>query len=60
MTAHARWCYGAAFTRVESRGMHHRTDAPASDARLNHRLTVGGLDQIWVQPETLSNSREAA
>ena len=50
MTAHARWCYGAALARQESRGMHRRIDAPERDARLTHRLIVGGLDQVWVQP----------
>jgi len=59
MTAHARWCYGAALARWESRGMHRRTDAPERDARMAHRLIVGGLDQVWVQPAQRA-AREAA
>ena len=50
LTAHARWCLAAALARTESRGMHRRTDAPDRDARLAHRLTVGGLDDLWVRP----------
>ena len=52
MTAHARWCLAAAETRTESRGMHRRTDAPARDARFARRIAVGGLDDLWVHPES--------
>lgn len=51
MVAHARWCLAAALVRPESRGMHRRTDAPQRDPRLAHRITVGGLDDVWVRPE---------
>jgi succinate dehydrogenase/fumarate reductase flavoprotein subunit len=50
MIAHARWCVGAALARAESRGMHRRTDAPTRDPRLAQRLTIGGLDEVWVRP----------
>ena len=50
LTVHARWCLRAALARTESRGMHHRTDAPARDPCLAHRLVVAGLDQIEVRP----------
>ena len=53
MTAHARWCLAAAQVRTESRGMHRRTDAPESNPRLAHCITVGGLDDVWARPETL-------
>ncbi|MDX2270349.1 MAG: FAD-binding protein [Cyanobacteriota bacterium] len=49
LVATARWCYTAAFTRQESRGMHIRDDAPMPDPRFTHRLLVGGLDQVWTQ-----------
>ncbi len=59
MTAHARWCLAAALARAESRGMHRRTDAPERDARLARRITVGGLDELWIRPEPFS-AQEAA
>jgi L-aspartate oxidase len=51
LVASARWCYGAASARNESRGMHQRTDATGEDARFNARLLVGGLDRVWTRLE---------
>lgn len=51
MTAHARWMYTAALARTETRGMAKRLDHPDQDPAQHHRLTVGGLDTIWVRPE---------
>jgi hypothetical protein len=51
MVAHARWMYEAAGARNETRGMHKRADAPATDPGLQHRLLVGGLDDVWVKPD---------
>ena len=51
LTAHARWCLRAALARTESRGMHRRTDLPAHDPRLAHRLVAAGLDQVDVRPQ---------
>ncbi|AEV86506.1 FAD-dependent pyridine nucleotide-disulfide oxidoreductase [Actinoplanes sp. SE50] len=51
MVAHARWMYTSALARTESRGMARREDFPALDPAQHHRLTVGGLDDLWVRPE---------
>jgi succinate dehydrogenase/fumarate reductase flavoprotein subunit len=59
MTAHARWCLAAARARTESRGMHRRLDAPERDVRLAHRITVGGLDDVWVRPDALPEQQAA-
>lgn len=51
MTAHARWMYNAALARTETRGMAKRLDFPAEDPAQHHRLTTGGLDEVWVRRE---------
>jgi succinate dehydrogenase/fumarate reductase flavoprotein subunit len=51
LVASARWCYGAASARKESRGMHQRTDATGQDDRFNTRLLVGALDRVWTRLE---------
>ncbi|MGH3582330.1 MAG: pyridine nucleotide-disulfide oxidoreductase, partial [Mycobacterium sp.] len=52
MTAHARWMYRTALARNETRGMAKRLDFPDQDPGQHHRLLTGGLDDIWVRPET--------
>ncbi|KQY42598.1 hypothetical protein [Rhizobium sp. Root483D2] len=47
MLATARWSAAAALARDESRGMHQRDDRPQTEARLQHRMLVGGLDKVW-------------
>lgn len=47
MLAHARWMYAAALARPESRGLHRRDDHPGSRPEHTHRITVGGLDEVW-------------
>jgi succinate dehydrogenase/fumarate reductase flavoprotein subunit len=49
MVATARWMYRSAAARTETRGMHKRDDFPVGDADQHHRLTAGGLDQVWVR-----------
>jgi succinate dehydrogenase/fumarate reductase flavoprotein subunit len=51
LIAVARWCVASALSREESRGMHHRLDAPAADASFARRQRCGGLDQIWTEYE---------
>ncbi|MEJ0028561.1 MAG: FAD-binding protein [Rhizomicrobium sp.] len=48
MLAASRWSSRAALARGESRGMHQRTDRPATDGALAHRLLASGLDRIDV------------
>ena len=53
MVATARWMYSSALERKETRGMHRHQDYPAQDANQHHRLSSGGLDQVWVKAEPL-------
>ncbi|WP_433729979.1 FAD-dependent oxidoreductase [Actinoplanes sp. CA-051413] len=53
MVAHARWMYTSALARTESRGMARRQEFPDLDPAQHRRLTVGGLDELWVRPESL-------
>lgn len=50
MTVHARWMYTASLARTESRGMAKRIDYPEQDPAQHHRLTIGGLDELWTRP----------
>lgn len=52
MLAVARWSTHSAAARTETRGMHVRTDRPDTDPVQQRRLTTGGLDDVWVRPET--------
>ncbi|MBW4590331.1 FAD-binding protein [Aetokthonos hydrillicola Thurmond2011] len=60
MVATARWMYNSGIQRQETRGMHKRVDHPQQDPNQHYRLLTGGLDTVWVKPETASPSRELA
>lgn len=45
LLASSRWASRAAAVRTETRGMHRRLDAPASDATQARRLSITGVDQ---------------
>ena len=60
LVAAGRWVCTAALARTESRGMHHRTDAPGTDPALARRLRVGGLEHVWHAYESASAPQEAA
>jgi succinate dehydrogenase/fumarate reductase flavoprotein subunit len=60
LVASARWSWNAARARRESRGLHHRTDAPATDPAQAHRLLVSGLDNIIVRPAIAATGVEHA
>jgi len=52
LVACARWCYGAASARNESRGMHVRNRCRRRGRALHSaRLLVGGLDRVWTRLE---------
>lgn len=52
MLAMSRWAVRSALVRTETRGMHTRIDFPATDVDQTHRLLSGGLNDIWVAPDT--------
>lgn len=54
MLAMGRWAYTSALVRTESRAMHVRSDLPALDLAQQHRILVGGLDQVWTQPDPIA------
>lgn len=57
MTATARWMYHSALARTETRGMHKRDDFPQLDSSQHHRLISGGLDEVWVKPQAVGDTR---
>ncbi|WP_437993780.1 FAD-binding protein [Sorangium sp. So ce145] len=52
MVATARWMFNAARARTETRGMHKHKDHPGLDPAQQRRLITGGLDHVWVRPES--------
>ncbi len=52
VVATARWVIAAARERRESRGIHWRDDAQATDPGQAHRLIADGLETVRVQPLT--------
>lgn len=53
MLATARWMYSSALARRETRGMHKHLDYPEQDSGQHHYLISGGLDRVWVEPQSL-------
>lgn len=60
LLACARWSVASALQRDESRGMHQRTDAPATRPERAHRLVTGGLDRPWHRREAVAIDRPQA
>jgi succinate dehydrogenase/fumarate reductase flavoprotein subunit len=60
LLATARWAYRSAASRIESRGLHRRLDAPALDPAQTHRLRTGGLDEPWVESTQAGTSEGVA
>ncbi|RBO92619.1 FAD-binding protein [Nocardia puris] len=67
LLAVARWTKYSALARTETRGMHQRTDHPATTADWRARVLSGGLDEVWVDtiplpaiPEALPRASEDA
>ncbi|WP_166906304.1 FAD-dependent oxidoreductase [Mycobacterium sp. DL440] len=54
MVAAARWITAASLARPETRGLHRREDLPESDHRYEHRILVGGLDELWTAPDPVA------
>ncbi|MGM3307143.1 FAD-dependent oxidoreductase [Anabaena sp. WFMT] len=57
MVATARWMYGSALERKETRGMHKHLDYPQQDANQQHHLISGGLDQVWVKAASIEDTK---
>jgi succinate dehydrogenase/fumarate reductase flavoprotein subunit len=55
LVANARWMYASALVRTETRGMHKREDFPELDPAQQHRITTGGLDEVWTAVQPLSD-----
>ena len=49
MIANARWAYGSAEQRTESRGMHQRVDFPDTDQSQRQRILVSGIDETTIR-----------
>ena len=56
MLATARWMYRSALQRTETRGMHRRREHAALDPTQRHRLLSGGLDEVWVRAQPLTEA----
>lgn len=54
MVAAARWITAASLARPETRGLHRREDLPESNRRFEHRILVGGLDDVWTTPDPVA------
>ncbi|ABK73735.1 FAD-dependent oxidoreductase [Mycolicibacterium smegmatis] len=54
LVAAARWVTAASLARAETRGLHRREDIPDTDARFDHRILVGGLDEVWTAPDPVA------
>ncbi len=51
MIAAARWVTASSLARAESRGLHRREDLPARNGRFDHRILVGGVEEVWTTPD---------
>ncbi|MDP9898741.1 FAD-dependent oxidoreductase [Variovorax ginsengisoli] len=59
MLATARWMYRSALQRTETRGMHRRREHGNLDPTQRHRLLSGGLDEVWVRAQPLTEALAA-
>jgi succinate dehydrogenase/fumarate reductase flavoprotein subunit len=59
MVATARWMYSSALERTETRGMHKHMEYPELDPAQQRRLVCGGLDRVWVRPESSPSGRRS-
>jgi len=60
MTATARWMYNSALERRETRGMHKRLDYKEQNPEYHYRILTGGLDEVWVKPDSSFQPVEGA
>jgi aspartate oxidase len=59
LVAAGRWVLNSAIARQESRGMHHRVDAPDRDPRFRATVSTHGLDTVLTTVEPAPERRAA-
>jgi succinate dehydrogenase/fumarate reductase flavoprotein subunit len=59
MLATSRWMYRSALARTETRGMHRRRDFNSLDPQQRHRITCGGLDELWTSTARVNDRTTA-
>ena len=60
LVAAGRWVLNAAVARQETRGMHHRTDAPDRDPRFAGTVFTSGLDTVLTAVASANRADSAA
>ena len=56
MLATSRWMYRSALARTETRGMHRRSDFRTTDPEQRHRITCGGLSDLWTSTASVHDT----
>ncbi len=56
LTAVARWAYISALHRTETRSEHIRVDYPETDPNQRYYQATGGLDQVWVRRDWITDA----
>ncbi|MCM0591250.2 MAG: FAD-binding protein [Gloeotrichia echinulata DVL01] len=56
LTAVARWAYFSALHRTETRSEHIRVDYPETDPNQRYYQATGGLDQLWVRRDWITDA----
>jgi succinate dehydrogenase/fumarate reductase flavoprotein subunit len=59
LVAAGRWVLNSAIVRQESRGMHHRVDAPDQDPRFRATVSTWGLDTVLTAVEPAAERQVA-
>jgi succinate dehydrogenase/fumarate reductase flavoprotein subunit len=59
LVAAGRWVLNSAIIRQESRGMHHRVDAPDQDPRFRATVSTWGLDTVLTAVEPVAERQVA-
>lgn len=56
LTAVARWAYFSALHRTETRSEHIRVDYPDTDPNQRYYQAAGGLDNLWVRRDWITDA----
>ncbi|WP_225895446.1 FAD-dependent oxidoreductase [Dendronalium phyllosphericum] len=60
LTAVARWAYFSALHRTETRSEHIRVDYPDTDPNQRYYQAAGGLDNLWVRHDWITDAPATA